>query len=606
MPKPLERLGPYEIRDLIGRGGMGAVYLGLECDTRKRVAIKVLSPLLGGDESFRERFEAEIKSLETLKHPNVVELFGYGEENGHLFYAMELVDGKSLEEEIAKGRLFGWREVIRITVEVCSALKHAHDHGIIHRDIKPANLLLSPRNEIKLSDFGIAKLFGNTQMTAIGGVVGTADYMAPEQAEGLPATTRCDLYSLGGVMYALLAGRAPFVGKSLPEVIHKVRFEPALPVRRFSPDTPEALEQIVDQLLRKNPADRIPTALALSKRLLAIRHALTVNPPDERLPPPRQKTDGNPTMIDGSAEADVIDLDHAQNETAVMPTGEQLEEDGASERILEAPIHESVTGVADPAMIRKSRSSPDTKFTFVDEDTRRRARHEAAEDEIWWLHYARLGGLLFALISLGAILWIVSRPPSVDALFYEITTAAGAESTQRLLDAEAVLDKFIERFPEDSRTAEVRSLKVTVNTERLARRLELRARKKIAGRRLSPLEEILLESIRLEPLQPERAVQLLESLIDVYGDQEAEDEDVRQAVELSRRRLEEIQSQLTESQTAHAQLAGERLDHAKELAATDPQAARKILEALIILYGDKSWAEKLGREAELLLEEIGN
>ena len=177
----LEILGPYRIGDPIGRGGMGTVYRGVNEETGKSAAVKVLSSVLYNDDTFRERFEAEIETLKTLSHPNIVQLYGYGKEDGHLFYAMELVEGTSLEEELQNGRRFQWREATHIGIEVCRALKHAHDCGVIHRDLKPANLLLNDQDQIKLADFGIAKLFGYTQMTAQGATLGTADYMAPEQ-----------------------------------------------------------------------------------------------------------------------------------------------------------------------------------------------------------------------------------------------------------------------------------------------------------------------------------------------------------------------------------------------------------------------------------------
>ena len=209
----LTHLGPYEIGKPLGKGGMGSVYAAVDTQTGQRVAIKALTPHLAMAEGFRERFEAEIESLKTLRHEGIVRLYGYGEQDGVLFYSMELVEGISLEDELKAGRRFNWREVTSIAIQLSLALKHAHDHGIVHRDIKPANILLSGDEHVKLADFGIARLFGTTQLTTAGGVLGTADYMSPEQAEGRPVTARCDQYSLGGVMYALLAGRPPFLGQ---------------------------------------------------------------------------------------------------------------------------------------------------------------------------------------------------------------------------------------------------------------------------------------------------------------------------------------------------------------------------------------------------------
>ncbi len=202
-------------------------------------------------------------------------LFGYGEQDGLLFYGMELVKGTSLEDELQASRRFDWREVTRIGIQMSRALKHAHDSGVIHRDIKPANLLITPEGEVKLSDFGIAKLFGATGLTADGGVLGTAEYMAPEQAEGRTATHRSDLYSLGGVLYALVAGRPPFRAKSIPEMLQLQRFAEPDPLRRYCHDVPEELASIVAQLLEKDPEKRIPSAMILARRLEAMEHGLS-------------------------------------------------------------------------------------------------------------------------------------------------------------------------------------------------------------------------------------------------------------------------------------------------------------------------------------------
>ena len=271
----LEQLGPYRIGRKIGRGGMGTVYEATAIDNGEPVAIKVLSAAMALDEGFRDRFEGEIETLRTLRHPNIVRLFGHGEEHGLLFYSMELVRGTSLEEELQSGRRFDWREVTRIGVQMSRALKHAHDSGVIHRDIKPANLLITKDGEVKLSDFGISKLFGATGLTADGGVLGTAEYMAPEQAEGRTATHRSDLYSLGGVLYALVAGRPPFKAKSVPEMLQLQRFAQPDPLRRYSQDVPDELASIIAQLLEKDPEKRIPSAMILARRLEAMEHGLT-------------------------------------------------------------------------------------------------------------------------------------------------------------------------------------------------------------------------------------------------------------------------------------------------------------------------------------------
>ena len=172
-----DRLGPYKIVKQIGKGGMGAVYQAVYDrpgpQQGMRVAIKALSPQMGVAEGFRERFESEILSMMQLSHDGIVKIYGKGEQDGVLFYSMELVEGTSLEEEISSGRRFTWRETLQIGIQVCRALKHAHDVGVVHRDIKPANLLLTPEGRVKIADFGIARFFHNTQLTTAGGVLGT-------------------------------------------------------------------------------------------------------------------------------------------------------------------------------------------------------------------------------------------------------------------------------------------------------------------------------------------------------------------------------------------------------------------------------------------------
>ncbi len=266
----LEWLGPYQLVRKLGRGGMGVVYEGVDVETGQRAALKVLSAALSEDEDFRSRFETEIETLRRLKHPNIVRLFGFGQQEGLLFYAMELVDGPSLEGELRRGRRFSWQETAQMGLQICRGLRHAHDRGVIHRDLKPGNLLLAADGTVKLADFGIAQLFGRSRLTAVGTVVGTLDYMAPEQAEGGVVDARADLYSLGAVLYCLLSGRPPLRAKTLAEMLEKLHHNRPEPIRQLVPDVPEPLEQLLEQLLEKDPQRRMATAQMAARRLEAL------------------------------------------------------------------------------------------------------------------------------------------------------------------------------------------------------------------------------------------------------------------------------------------------------------------------------------------------
>ncbi len=309
------QLGPYEIKSRLGRGGMGAVYEAVDTTSGDTVAVKVLASHLADDPGLRSRFDSEIDALKNLRHPGIVRLLAFGEQDDQPFFAMELVRGKSMEQILRSGRRFNWRETVAVALEITRALKVAHDHGIVHRDMKPANLLVADpmsggvepeagsataggteRVAVKLADFGIAKLFGGIAHTALGHVVGTAEYMAPEQAAGRPTDHRADLYSLGLVMYAMLTGFPPFRGTQLTEVIDKQRR--AIPPRVASlvPDVPAELDELIARLLSKDPAQRPASALALGRLLAAIE---TVHP----LAPAASSAGSQPTTQAGTASA---------------------------------------------------------------------------------------------------------------------------------------------------------------------------------------------------------------------------------------------------------------------------------------------------------------
>ena len=274
----LKKIGPYELEGILGRGGMGTVYRGRHTDTNQEHAIKVLAPRFADDQHFRGRFESEIKALLKLDHENIVSLLSYGQADGQLFFAMELVNGQSLYQMQKAGRKFDWRQVLSIARDCANGLRHAHDRGIIHRDLKPGNLMMADStsdtpNQVKLTDFGIAKSFGSSQNTGTN-ILGTMDFMSPEQARGEPVTARSDLYSLGAVLFTLLAGRPPFSGNSVEESLRNLTSVPAPSVGVLNPAVPKPIDDLISNLMAKRPEDRTATALVLLHKISAIENEL--------------------------------------------------------------------------------------------------------------------------------------------------------------------------------------------------------------------------------------------------------------------------------------------------------------------------------------------
>lgn len=269
-PEQPQSIGPYEILETLGSGGMGTVYLGRHTETKQEVAVKVLSPSMAQEEGLVERFRREVGALEKLTNVHIVQIYESGESQGTYYYAMEYVPGETLTERLRRERQLGWEEVIEVSVQVCVALKAAHDAGIIHRDLKPGNLMFHEEGTVKLTDFGVAQVFTARKLTATGGIVGTAEYMSPEQALGSRVTRTSDLYSLGAVMYCMLTGRPPFRGKSAIEIIQQHRYGQFDPPRSIVPDLPRWLDELVCRLLEKDPGDRYPDAYVLSLRLKEI------------------------------------------------------------------------------------------------------------------------------------------------------------------------------------------------------------------------------------------------------------------------------------------------------------------------------------------------
>jgi serine/threonine-protein kinase len=262
------RLGPYLIDRKIGAGGMGNVYLGRHDVTGQIAAIKELPAALAREEGFVLRFNREIEAMRKMNSPHIVKLYESGSDDAETYYySMEYVDGETLSGRLRRERRIPWKEAVQLCLQICSGLKHAHDEGIVHRDLKPSNLLLDKNGTIKLTDFGVAQVFAAGRLTFTGAIIGTAEYMAPEQVDGRRTDRRSDLYSLGAVLYTMLVGRPPFSGGTAAEIMQKQRFGQFDAPRKFDSEIPSWLDDIVCQLLEKDPERRLPDAFVLSKRL---------------------------------------------------------------------------------------------------------------------------------------------------------------------------------------------------------------------------------------------------------------------------------------------------------------------------------------------------
>jgi beta-lactam-binding protein with PASTA domain/predicted Ser/Thr protein kinase len=259
----------YRIIRKLGGGGMADVYLAEDQELGRRVAVKILHERYANDEQFVERFRREATHAAGLSHPNIVSIFDRGETNGSYFIVMEYVEGKTLKELIRTRGRCPVAVAIAYTRQILSALRYAHRNGVIHRDIKPHNVIVDPEGQLKVTDFGIARA-GASQMTEEGAIIGTAQYLSPEQARGAPVDQTSDLYSCGVVLYELLTAEVPFTGETPVEIAMKHLSEVPRPPSELRPDIPRDLDLVVLRALAKEPADRYQSAAAMDADLEAV------------------------------------------------------------------------------------------------------------------------------------------------------------------------------------------------------------------------------------------------------------------------------------------------------------------------------------------------
>jgi len=269
-PQAGERIGQYEIRTLLGKGGMGAVYLAEDHSLGRQVALKILPPHLSEDSEIVARFAREARALAALRHPNLMHIYTVGEHEGRPYFAMEYVKGSTLKAALAKTTHLPVSRAVRTAAEMMAALDKVHEAGIVHRDVKPGNIIIDEDGRAVLMDFGLARRRQDARLTGDHTVLGTPQYMSPEQAESADVDCRADIYSLGIVLYEMLAGSPPFKGKTSFEVLRQ-HIESSVPApSSLRPDVPAGLDVVLARAVAKSPDDRYRNVREMAADLVGV------------------------------------------------------------------------------------------------------------------------------------------------------------------------------------------------------------------------------------------------------------------------------------------------------------------------------------------------
>jgi len=282
--------GRYEILDKLGEGAMGVVYRARDATLGRVVALKMLSTDLGAEEELHQRFQREAEAIGRLSHPNIVTVYDLGQSEGQLYMAMELLEGNDVRFLIEDRVQIPLADKVRILVQICDGVGYAHSRGVVHRDIKPANILVTLRGVVKILDFGLARVAARATITRKGMILGTPDYMAPEQAMGTSVDRRSDVFSAGSVFYEFLAGEKPFKGKTLHGVLYQIIQTEPEPLLTINPELHTRLAAVVHRMLVKDPDKRYGTMQEVGRDLLAIHASLRLSRSRSAMPQPPPPT----------------------------------------------------------------------------------------------------------------------------------------------------------------------------------------------------------------------------------------------------------------------------------------------------------------------------
>jgi serine/threonine protein kinase len=379
-------VGNYKVTDQIGEGGMGSVFRGIDIMLEREVAIKMLRPELSRQPHIVERFRSEAVTLAKLNHPNIATLYSFLRQGEDFFMVMEFVRGETLDSLIGKSGAMPWERAVALFSQALEGIEHAHKMGIVHRDIKPANMMLTETGSIKVMDFGIARVLGTNRLTKTGHLIGTVEYMSPEQVRGEETDARSDIYSLGILLYEMLTGRVPFNSSSEYELMRSHIEDAPKPPGSFAPQIPLVVEQAIMRALAKKPEARQRSASEFRLMLPQVDED-EITKPDfaPTTAPASYVTQLSDTLFDGSV---------------------------AGSAVKETRLGNSGTPPAGYPEIKETRLAPDAHARPGYEQTPSygAAQPQAAGalasllGKLNWKHYAGAGALLVALISLPFVL----------------------------------------------------------------------------------------------------------------------------------------------------------------------------------------------------------
>lgn len=537
MSRP-RQFGPFEIRGKLGTGGMGIVYKAVYQKTGQTVALKVLSPDLSADEQVRKRFDREMEILKRLDHKNIVRYYGGGRIGNQHFYAMELMEGGSLDAVLKKRGRLSWEQTIEVGKAVARALEHAHYYGIVHRDLKPANLFLSKDNRLKLGDFGIARDTERTALTAAGKTVGTYAYMAPEQISGKPPVSRkTDQYALGCVLFELLTGRPPFEGDNAAQMLMQhLELKPPR-VTSLVPDCPLWLENVINKLLEKDPDDRYFDARAVW-----------------------------------------VALD------------EVVKKEIAGESVVKQTVRGDVT-------VATKGEDPELKRLLRRKKKKRKKKKQAFYEQTWFL--ALCLALLVGFITWAV--WPLSAEERFarGQTLMEQAAELQPDDEQRAYlfqEAEEHFHKLLDRYPDSPQASQAREYLVEIRTDRLRRQAEARLR---TNRRPRSVAEGLYMKARRDEIAGDRisALDKYRKLKELVQGREKD----RPYFRLAQQRMDAIYDQNDGSDSAR-QLIEDALRRADQsFRAGNTVKANEIWNAIVSFFGNNKELEPLVNRARARL-----